>query len=84
MRGPSICNSVLTEKWLKCGGVAQLVERFHGMEKVLGSTPCTSTILKEGLGNESFFFAHASKSRPTLTSLRDGTPDVFHSPRLKS
>ncbi len=25
------------------GGVAQLVERFHGMEEALGSNPCTST-----------------------------------------
>ncbi len=25
------------------GAIAQLVERFHGMEEVLGSTPCGST-----------------------------------------
>ena len=29
------------------GDVAQLVERFHGMEKVLGSNPCISTKFSE-------------------------------------
>jgi hypothetical protein len=29
---------------LECGALAHLVERFHGMEEVIGSNPICSTI----------------------------------------
>ena len=35
----------ITLKPILSGDVAQLVEYFHGMEGVLGSNPCISTIL---------------------------------------
>ena len=31
------------------GGIAQLVERLHGMQEVSGSIPLTSTKIKQGL-----------------------------------
>ena len=40
------------------GGIAQLVERLNGIQKVRGSTPLTSTIKEEGnetSGCSSFF-----------------------------
>ena len=33
-------------KLLDCGGIAQLGERLHGMQEVIGSIPFTSTNLK--------------------------------------
>ena len=30
----------------ECGGIAQLGERLHGMQEVIGSIPFTSTNLK--------------------------------------
>ena len=39
------------------GDVAQLVERFHGMEEVLGSNPCISTIFNSALFNQFRFAA---------------------------
>ena len=38
------------------GGIAQLVERLHGMQEVSGSIPLTSTkILKAWLSSQAFF-----------------------------
>ena len=34
---------------ISLGGIAQLVERLHGMQEVSGSIPLTSTKIKQGL-----------------------------------
>ena len=38
------------------GGIAQLVERLHGMQEVSGSIPLTSTKILKSLTFESGFF----------------------------
>ncbi len=40
----------------QCGGIAQLVERLNGIQKVLGSTPCTSIFLLNSTGYKSLAF----------------------------
>jgi hypothetical protein len=37
-----------------CGGIAQLVERLHGMQEVSGSTPLTSIFLASSNQIDSF------------------------------
>lgn len=41
------------DSFLKMNGdIAQLVERIHGMDEVLGSNPCISTIFKLAINNK--------------------------------
>ena len=48
----------------KNGGLAQLVERLHGMQEVIGSTPLSSTFKRLILIYESaFFYYHFSHKK---------------------
>ena len=55
----SLYNILYSDRY---GAIAQLIERFHGMEEVQGLSPCSSTIFlcynedKEGLKNQAIIF----------------------------
>ena len=47
------------------GGIAQLVERLHGMQEVSGSIPLTSTRIRKGTDYYRFLISFASADAPS-------------------
>ena len=59
----------------KCGPVAQLGARFHGMEEVVGSIPTRSTIIFNGLASIAILIP---KFLPVISYLRCLFLPVFY------
>ena len=62
------------------GDIAQLVERFNGIEEVAGSTPTISTIQDRNWLTVPFFFCTKSESRELGEGVGEATFPVAELP----